>query len=147
MKLNLVRRADFSFIPASEDDKQAALKIKKGQAVEANIKVLRNYKLLRKFWAMVNTAFNFLSPQQREFFHDSVDGFRCTLEVAAGYYDEFYDATRRAWVQKPKSIAFDKMSEAEFDKLYEAVLDVIFKLFLETNRVDRDTFYNALKDF
>ena len=46
-----------------------------------------------------------------------------------------------------KSIAFDKMSEAEFDKLYEAVLNVIFKLFLETNRVDKNTFYNALKDF
>ena len=147
MELNLIRRADFSFIPASEDDKQAALKIKRGQVVEANIKVLRNYKLLRKFWAMVNTAFNFLSPQQQEFFHDSADGFRCTLEVAAGYYDEFYDATRRAWVQKPKSIAFDKMDEAEFDKLYEDVVNVVFKLFLETNRVDRDTFYNALKDF
>ena len=147
MKLNLIRRADFSFIPASEDDKQAALKIKRGQVVEANIKVLRNYKLLRKFWAMVNTAFNFLSPQQQEFFHDSADGFRCTLEVAAGYDDEFYDATRRAWVQKPKSIAFDKMDEAEFDKLYEDVVNVVFKLFLETNRVDRDTFYNALKDF
>ena len=66
MKLNLIRRADFSFIPASEDDKQAALKIKKGQAVEANIKVLRNYKLLRKSWAMINTAFSFLSPQQQE---------------------------------------------------------------------------------
>lgn len=147
MKLNLIRRADFSFIPASEDDKQAALKIKKGQVVECSVKVLRNFKLLRKFWAMINTAFSFLSPQQQEFFHDSADGFRCTLEVAAGYYDEFYDATRRAWVQKPKSIAFDKMSEAEFDKLYEAVIDVIFKLFLETNRVDRDTFYMALKDF
>ena len=147
MKINLVRRNDFSFIPASEDDKQAALKIKKGQAVEANIKVLRNYKLLRKFWAMVNTAFNFLSPQQRAFFHDSIDGFRYTLEVAAGYYDKFYSVSRKEWIQKPKSIAFDKMSEAEFDKLYEAVLDVIFKLFLETNRVDRDTFYRALKDF
>ena len=42
-----------------------------------------------------------------------------------------------------KSIAFDKMSEAEFDKLYEAVLDVIFKVFLENNRVDKTTFDNA----
>ena len=42
MKLNLIRRADFSFIPASEDDKQAALKIKKGEAVEVSVKVLRN---------------------------------------------------------------------------------------------------------
>lgn len=145
MKLNLIRRSDVSFIPASEDDKQAALKIKKGQVVEVSIKVLRNYKLLRKFWAMVNTAFNFLSPQQQEFFHDSADGFRCTLEVAAGYYDEFYDATRRAWVQKPKSIAFDKMDEAEFDKLYEDVVNVVFKLFLPN--VNRDTFYEAMKDF
>lgn len=145
MKINLVRRNDSSFIPASEDDKQAALKIKKGQAVEANIKVLRNYKLLKKFWAMINTAFSFLSPQQREFFHDSVDGFRCTIEVAAGYYDEFYDVTRRAWIQKPKSIAFDKMGEAEFSKLYEDVVNIVFKLFLP--HVDRDTFYNAMKDF
>ena len=145
MKINLVRRNDSSFIPASEDDKQAALKIKKGQAVECSVKVLRNYKLLKKFWAMINTAFNFLSPAQQEFFHDSVDGFRCTLEVAAGYYDEFYDVTRRSWVQKPKSIAFDKMDEAEFSKLYEDVINVVFKLFLP--HVDRDKFYNAMKDF
>ena len=89
----------------------------------------------------------FLTEKQRDFFHNSVDGFRYTLEVAAGYYDEFYSVSRKEWIQKPKSIAFDKMSEAEFDKLYEAVLNVIFKLFLETNRVDRDTFYRALKDF
>lgn len=147
MKINLVRRNDSSFIPASEDDKQAALKIKKGEAVEVSVKVLRNYKFHKKFFSMINTAYGFLTEKQRDFFHNSIDGFRYTLEVAAGYYDEFYSVTRKEWVQKPKSIAFDKMSETEFDKLYEAVLDVIFKLFLETNRVDRDTFYNALKDF
>lgn len=145
MKLNLIRRSDFSFVPATDEDMEKALKIRKGQAVECSVKVLRNYKLLKKFWAMVNTAFNFLSPVQQEFFHDSVDGFRCTIEVAAGYYDEFYDATRRAWVQKPKSIAFDKMDEAEFDKLYEDVVNIVFKLFLP--HVDRDAFYEAMKDF
>jgi hypothetical protein len=145
MKLNLIRRSDFSFVPATDEDMEKALKIKKGQAVECSVKVLRNYKLLKKFWAMINTAFNFLSPAQREFFHDSVDGFRCTIEVAAGYYDEFYDVTRRAWIQKPKSIAFDKMGEAEFGKLYEDVVNVVFKIFLP--HVDRDEFYQAMKDF
>lgn len=145
MKINLIRRSDFSFVPATDEDMEKALKIKKGQAVECSVKVLRNYKLLKKFWAMINTAFNFLSPAQREFFHDSVDGFRCTIEVAAGYYDEFYDVTRRAWIQKPKSIAFDKMDEAEFDKLYEDVVNIVFKLFLP--HVDRDEFYNSMKDF
>lgn len=145
MKLNLIRRSDFSFVPATDEDMEKALKIKKGQAVEVSLKVLRNYKLLKKFWAMVNTAFGFLSPSQREFFHDSVDGFRCTIEVAAGYYDEFYSVTRGEWIQTPKSIAFDKMGEAEFSKLYEDVVNVVFKLFLPN--VNRDAFYEAMKDF
>lgn len=147
MKLNLIRRADFSFIPATDGDMEKALKIKKGEAVEVSVKVLRNYKFHRKFFSMINTAYGFLTEKQRDFFHNSIDGFRYTLEVAAGYYEEFYSVTRKEWIQKPRSIAFDKMSEAEFDKLYMAVLDVIFKIFLENNRVDKNTFYNALKNF
>lgn len=144
MKLNLVRK-DFYFVPASDEDMEKALKIKKGEVVECNMKTFRNYRFLKKFWQLVNIAFQFLTPQQREFFHDSVDGFRCTLEVAAGYYDEFYDKTRKAWVQKPKSIAFDKMDEAEFSRLYEAVVDEIFTIF--NGRVNKEQFHNALKDF
>lgn len=118
MKLNLIRRADFSFIPAADEDMEKALKIKKGEAVEVSVKVLRNYKFHKKFFSMINTAYGFLTEKQRDFFHGSIDGFRYTLEVAAGYYDEFYSVSRKEWIQKPKSIAFDKMSEAEFDKLY-----------------------------
>lgn len=144
MKINIVRTA-FGFLFATDEDADKARKIKAGQVVEANIKVLRNYKFLQKFWALINVAYSFLTEAQQEFFHDSVDGFRCTLEVAAGYYDEYYDVTHKAWVQKPKSIAFDKMDEAEFEKLYEAVVDVIFKIFLR--QVNKEEFYNALKDF
>lgn len=144
MKINLVRTS-FGFLYATDDDAEKARKIKAGQVVEANIKVFRNYNFLKKFWALINVAWEFLSEAQQDFFHDSVDGFRCTLEVAAGYYDEFYSVTRKEWIQKPKSIAFDKMDEAEFSKLYEAVVNVIFKLFL--NHVDKDAFYNAMKDF
>lgn len=144
MKINLVRTA-FGFLFATDDDAEKARKIKAGQVVEVNVKVLRNYAFLKKFWALINVAWSFLTESQQEFFHGSVDGFRCTLEVAAGYYDEFYDATRKSWVQKPKSIAFDKMDEAEFSKLYEAVVDVIFKIFLR--QVNKDEFYQALKDF
>lgn len=144
MKINLVRKS-WGFVYAADEDAEKGRKIKAGQVVEANIKVLRNYRFMRKFWALINVAYNFLTEAQQEFFHNSVDGFRCTLEVAAGYYDEFYSVTRKEWIQKPKSIAFDKMDEAEFSKLYEAVVDVIFEIFLR--QVDKDEFYNALKDF
>lgn len=146
MKLNMVRK-EFGLYPATDEDMEKLLKVKKGEVAEVNVKVLRNYRFHKKYFALINTAYNFLTEPQREFFHNSVDGFRYTLEVAAGYYDEFYSVTRHEWVQKPKSIAFDKMDEAEFSKLYEAVVNIIFKLFLDNNRVNRDTFYNALKDF
>lgn len=145
MKINLVRRNDSSFIPASEDDKQAALKIKKGQAVEVSVKVLRNYKLLRKFFSMLNTAWEFLDEAQQEYFNNSKEVFRAVLTSEAGYCDRVYSKTRGEWIDIPKSIAFDKMDEAEFDKLYEDVVNVVFKLFLP--HVDRDEFYNAMKDF
>lgn len=144
MKINLVRKP-WGFVFATDEDAEKGRKIKLNQPVEVSVKVLRNYAFLKKFWALINTAWSFLNEAQQEFFHNSVDGFRCTLEVAAGYYDEFYSATRREWLQKPKSIAFDKMDEAEFSKLYEAVVDVIFKIFLK--QVNKDEFYNALKDF
>lgn len=145
MKMNLMRTDGFRFMPATDEDMEKALKIKKGEVVECSFKVARNYAFLRKFWALINTSFEFLTEEQKEFFHGSADGYRQTLEVAAGYYDEFYDVRRRSWVQKPKSIAFDKMDEAEFSQLYEAVVDVIFKIFLK--QVDKDEFYQALKDF
>lgn len=144
MKINLIRTG-FGFLFASDDDAERARKIKAGVAVTADVKIFRNVKLHRKFWALVHTAWEFLNEQQQEFFHNSVDGFRNTLTLAAGYYDTVYSVARREWVQIPKSIAFDKMTEAEFDQLYEAVVGVIFKLFL--NRVNKDEFYEALKNF
>lgn len=144
MKINLVRK-DFYLAAASDEDMEKMLKLKKGQVMEATIKTRRNYKLLQKFFALINVSYEFLSEQQRSFFHDSKDGYRYTLTLAAGYYDTVYSVARREWIQVPKSIAFDKMDEAEFDALYESVVNVIFKLFL--NHVDKEEFNNALKDF
>lgn len=144
MKINLIRK-DFALYPATDEDMEKMLKLKKGAPFEANVKQVRNYPFLRKFFALINVSWEFLNEQQQEFFHNSKEGFRHTLTMAAGYYDTIYSVSGQQWVQAPKSISFDKMSEAEFDKLYESVVNVIFKLFLE--RVDKEQFYEALKDF
>lgn len=144
MKINLIRK-DFALYPATDEDMEKMLKLKKGAPFEANVKQVRNYPFLRKFFALINVSWEFLNEQQQEFFHNSKEGFRHTLTMAAGYYDTIYSVSDQQWVQTPKSISFDKMSEAEFDKLYESVVNVIFKLFLE--RVDKEQFYEALKDF
>lgn len=144
MKINLVRKG-FMLEAATDDDMKKVLKLKKEQVYQVDFKLHRNFKLHRKFFSLINTAWEFLSEKQQEYFHNSKDGFRYTLTVAAGYYDEIYSIARREWMQIPKSIAFDKMAEDEFDKLYEAVVDLIFRLFLP--HVDKDLFYNALKDY
>lgn len=147
MKLNLVRTDGFRFIPATDDDMKKALKIRKGEVVEVSVKVLRNYAFHRKFFKLIEVAWNYLTEPQQKIFENSMNGFRYSMEVAAGYYEDFYDIGRQTLVRKPKSISFDKMDEAEFSELYDAVANTIFTLFLDDNRVDRDTFYNALKDF
>ncbi len=144
MKINLVRK-DFALYPATDEDMERMLKLKKGAPFEANIRQVRNYPFLRKFFALINVSWEFLDERQQDFFHGSKEGFRHTLTMAAGYYDTAYSVTSGQWMQIPKSISFDKMDEPEFDKLYESVVNVIFRLFLA--RVDKEQFYNALKDF
>lgn len=144
MKINLVRK-DYALYPATDDDMSILLKYKKGQVIEADVKKMRNVKLHRKFFSLINTAWEFLNEQQQEFFHNSKDGFRHTLTIAAGYYDTIYSISDKRWLQTPKSISFDKMSEDEFGKLYEAVVNTVFKIFLPN--VNQKEFCNALKDY
>jgi hypothetical protein len=65
--------------------------------------------------------------------------------VAAGFNDVFYSPKLAEWVEIPKSIAFDKMDEAEFRDLYEGVKNVIFKII--GNRVSEAEFERNLSNF
>lgn len=91
---------------------------------------MRNYEFHKKFFSLINCAWEFQDERSREFFGNSVDGFRKTLTIAAGYYESIYNVTRGEWQQTAKSIRFDRMSESEFGDLYQAVLNVICLHFL-----------------
>ena len=54
--------------------------------------------------------------------------FRKYVEVAAGWYEPFFSPTRGEWFEIPKSVAFDRMDDAEFRDLYEKVKDVIIRV-------------------
>ena len=59
-----------------------------------------------------------------------------SLEVSAGHCDKVFSFKLKDWVDIPKSISFDKMSEFEFRELYERVKDVIFNTILRTISVE-----------
>lgn len=144
MKLNLVV-TDMGFIPATDDDKEQIKHLKRGTIVEGVIKEYRNYKFLRKYFSLINCAWEYLTEKQQDFFYNSKESFRKTVEIAAGHCEPVYNRTRNEWLDMPKSIAFDKLTESEFDALYERVKDVLYQLFIPD--VNKDEFEKELMWF
>ena len=144
MKLNLVVTNE-GFRCATDDDYEKKRTLKRGTVVECTIKEYRNYRFHKLYFSLINLSWEYLTEAQRGFFHESVEAFRKTVEIAAGHYEPVYNVYRNEWLEVPKSIAFDKLTEAEFHELYENVKTVIFQTFIPN--VSRDEFEYAIKDF
>lgn len=144
MKIHLVNTARGLLVPDSDADYEAKQKLKVGEVYTAEIKLARNYGFHRKFFALINCAWEFLDEKQTNGFR-TVENFRKYVEVAAGYCEPFYSPKLKRWVEIPKSIAFDKMDQAEFEDLYARVRDVIDRIL--SHYVSREEFERVLMSF
>lgn len=144
MELNLLNTAG-GLVPCDDNDYEEKRKLKVGQIYKATIKLNRNYRLHRKYFALINCAWAYQNERQTAFFKGSVEIFRKTMEMAAGHCERVYSIEHKEWRDIPKSIAFDKMDEAEFRDLYERVKDVLFATALRG--VSEEEFLNALTNF
>lgn len=139
--------ADLSFmrtpaglVPADTRAAEWFGKVRMGQPVTASVRLPRNGKFHRKFFAMLDVAYsNHDWPEIETKFgrvRTSLEMFRRYVIVKAGHYEA--DMTPHGEIRVvPKSIAWAKMDEAEFSQLYSDVLDVILAEFL-TNWSDGD---------
>lgn len=144
MKINLVV-TDGGFRCASDEDYEKKRTLRKGTVVQCTIREFRNYKFLRKYFSLINCAWEFLTEPQRAFFKENVDTFRKTVEISAGHYEPVYSVARQTWLETSKSIAFDKLTESEFEQLYNRVKDVLFQTFIPETSKQEFEYY--LKDF
>ena len=144
MKINLVVTSE-GFRCASDDDYEKKKTLKRGSVIECTVKEYRNYKFHKLYFSMINLSWEYLTEQQREFFHENVDAFRKTVEVAAGHYEPVYSVSRQTWLEVPKSIAFDKLDEASFHELYERVKSVIFQTFIPN--INKESFEFELRNY
>jgi hypothetical protein len=117
--------------PCYDEDYDNKKKLKIGKIYKAKITEARNYEFHKKYFAMVNCAWEYQNEKVIEHFKNSVDNFRKTIEIAAGHYDTIYNIRLKEWVEVPKSIAFDKMDEFKFGELYDSVKRVLFTVFLK----------------
>ena len=139
--------ADLSFmrtpaglVPADDRASEWFAKVKMGQPVTASVKLPRNGRFHRKFFAMLDVAYSNHDWPEIETKWGSIrtspEMFRKYVIVKAGHYEA--DLTPHGEIRVvPKSIAWAKMDEAEFSQLYSDVLDVILMEFL-TNWSDGD---------
>lgn len=144
MEINLICTST-GFKVCDDTDYESKRKLKIGQVYSCKIKQFRNYGFHRKYFALINCAWSFLSEPAREFFKQDVEVFRKTVEVSAGHCEKVYSLTLRDWVDVPKSISFDKMSAADFADLYERVKEVLFTVFLK--EVKLEIFLQELANF
>lgn len=126
MKIHLVNTIH-GLIPAYDEDYDEKKKLVIGEEYIAEIKQIRNPRLLRKYHSMIDTAWSYLPERTSNGFRKK-EKFRGYVEVAAGYYEPFYHPRIRDWVEIPMSIAYANMDESTFEKLYEDVRDVIMTI-------------------
>ena len=132
-------------IPAQDADFDVKRKLKIGEVYQVSIKQFRNYEFHKKYFALINCAWEYQNERVQTHFKESVELFRKTVEISAAHCDLVYSIERKEWVEVPKSIAFEKLSEADFQDLYDRVKDVLFTVFLKN--ISRADFEQNLQFF
>lgn len=137
-----------SLRPCYDDDYDKFKSIKEGQPVHVTIAEARSIRFHRKYFALVSTAWECLDGRWRIRFRENLDNFRRTLTLLAGFTDPLYIPSTGEWVETPRSISFERMSEAEFRLLYDATLRVLCEQFLPTDTDGRqDAFLREISRF
>lgn len=129
MKIRLYNTID-GLKPCYDEDYEEKKKLKINSYYEAEIKEIRDYDSLRKYFKMLRITFDMLQEKHRAFF-GNIETYRTTLQMEAGYKSLVPSLSKREWVEVPKSIAFDKMDEVEFKELRQKVLDIILMYLLK----------------
>ena len=132
--------------PLYEEDYDSKKRLKVGECYTAEIRLVRNLQFHRKAFSLLNTAWSLLPERTQNGFR-SIEAFRDTITVAAGFVDVFYDIHRREYLERPKSWSFDSMDNAEFENLYERLKDVIWGILSKRVGITQEVFENYLANY
>ena len=140
-----------ALIPADPQAADFISKLKLGQGVTASVKRHRNPKHHKKYFALLNLAFDHWEPAANTYKGQIVgknfEQFRNDIVVLAGFYEMAVNLKGETRLTA-KSISFANMDQAEFDALYNATVNVILKHILTNySRDDLDAVMDQLQGF
>jgi hypothetical protein len=122
MKMYLRVTPDYGLIPIDAEGIKYVFNRKIGSELSCEVKIVRNYENLQRFFVLINTTFD----MQDHF--DEKEAYRYWLIMKAGYFDTII-APNGNTIYKAKSLAFENMDEHEFREVFSAVIDVFLKQF------------------
>lgn len=140
-----------ALVPADPQAADFISKLKLGQGITASVKRHRNPGHHKKFFALLNLAFDHWEPTQATYRGQVVgknfDQFRNDIVVLAGFYEMAVNLKGETRLTA-KSISFANMDQGEFDALYNATVNVILKHVLtKYSREDLDAVMDQLTSF
>ena len=144
MKL-FVFKSGSKLVPATSEDKEKIGKMPKGEPFRIEWKRQRNPKFHRKFFALMQFAWENKPESMDSYFPASKnvpDEFRQEIIMRAGYYTQ-HTNFKGVKEYRAKSISFANMSEDEFEELYSACIDVIIRYM----KIPDDVFRTELMEF
>lgn len=123
-EIDLIRKPGPILIGSLAEDVEKLERWKVNTILRAKVTHPRNARFHRKFFALLNMAYE---NQDR---YDTMDDFRAEVIMRCGYVSKHINifGEIKEW---PKSIAFANMDEIEFELLYSAAIDIIIKYFIQ----------------
>ena len=149
-EINLMKQAG-ALIPSDSMTVKYLESIKVGDVIHANFKKMRSPQFHRKYFALLNFAFEHMEQCDHryngEIVEPNFDEFRNNLCILAGHYTKVFDLSGVIHF-RAKSISFAKMDETEFSDLYDKTITVILRKVLNNySRKDLDDVINNLMSF
>lgn len=135
-------KTELGFIPATDKDKEKISKVSIGEVVKCSTIDQRNYKLLQKYWVLMNFGYEHL-PEKYDGYWAIVDDFEEEVLKAIGWKRISKDF-RGNDVVMAKSISFKSLPEEHiFQEIYNRALTLISR-FIDTSE---DELMNELISF
>lgn len=133
--VHMTKLPNGTLAPNDDEAQDYLRKLKVGQGVQVKVTRTRNYRFLRKYFALLHLAFDQWEPEEVQTRHGitpekSFERFRKDVAILAGYYEAAYRLNGDVRIEA-KSISFASMSEDEFEELYSKSIDVILRLVLK----------------
>ena len=143
----LLVKKRLGFLSAGDPHAKAIIdKMGLGECALFSIRRIRNPKLHRKFFALIQFAFDNWRPDTGAAPKD-IETFRRDLIIAAGFHKIVLGMDGQAYLEA-RSIAWDQMGEEEFTPLYEAVVRVLAQGFIPgMTPAEAERFVNELEGF